>query len=103
MTDFFAFSDEVQKIASDADKRERVRSAIQHAAAAALGAGVGSASADLLARYVHKHHRPQLARMMKSKSVRIGLPVALAGGAAYASNKYRKQLDEAYRRVRDEQ
>ena len=98
---FPAFSDELQKIAAD-DGRERARTALQHSVAAALGAGVGAASGKALAAYVDKHHKPQMSRIMRSKMMRVGLPAATAAGALYASNKYRKNLEEAYRRMHDE-
>lgn len=101
MLNFYAFSDELQKIAADESRRDRFRTAAQHSLAAILGTGAGIGAGNLLARQIKNN--PELERLVRSKATRYGLPAALAAGSVYASHKYKKNLEDAFRRARDEQ
>lgn len=101
MVDFYAFSDELRKIASDADRREKLRTAAQHSAAAILGTGLGIGAGNLLVHQLKKN--PKLDRLVRSRATKYGIPAAAAAGSVYASHKYKKNIEDAFRRVRDEQ
>jgi len=97
MIDFAAFSDELVKIAEDS-KKERLREAARHSLAAGAGTAAGIAGADLLASQVAKK-MPHLAPALQSKAARYGIPALMAAGSVYASQKYKKNVDDAMQRV----
>lgn len=100
MVNFCSFSDELVKISED--KRERVREAVRQSVAAGLGTGAGIAAADLLVSYIERK-KPHLAPVLRSKAMKYGVPAALAAGSIYASQKYKKNVDDAWRKVREQQ
>ena len=101
MLDFYAFSDELVKIASDQDRREKLRAAAQHSAAAILGTGLGIGAGNLLVRQLKKN--PELDRLARSRAAKYGIPGLAAAGSIYASHKYKKNVEDAFRRLRDKQ
>ena len=93
---FSSFGDELVKIAED--KREKLREAARHSLAAGLGTAGGIAAADLLASQLAKR-KPHLIPVLQSKAMRYGVPGLMAAGSVYASQKYKKNVDDALQRI----
>lgn len=100
MISLLSFSDEFVKISED--KRERLREAARHSIAAGLGTAGGIAAADLLASQASKRY-PGLAPALQSKAAKYGIPALLAGGSVYASQKYKKNVDDALQRINSDE
>lgn len=96
MIDFFALSDELVKIAQD--KEDRLREAARHSLAAGAGTAAGIAAADLLASHTARKY-PHLIPIIQSKAARYGVPGLLAAGSVFASQKYKKNVDDALQRI----
>lgn len=98
MIDFLAFSDELVKIAEDEGRKEHIRKAVGHSLAAGAGTAAGIAGADLLSHHIAKRY-PNLAPALRSKAMRYGLPGMAAAGSVYASQKYKKNVDDAIQKA----
>lgn len=96
MNSFSSFSDEFVKIAED--KNEKLREAARHSVAAGLGTAGGIAAADLLAGHVAKKY-PHMIPVLQSKAARYGVPGLMAAGSVYASQKYKRNVDDALQRI----